>query len=74
MRDMMKIAEEASVIICGYAIQRCEDGIRVIDINRPDGHAAVFTEQGALVETDMDDIEIEIARDYMLSALKYMEA
>ena len=28
---------------------------------------------GTLVETNMDDIEAGIARDYMLSALKYME-
>jgi len=73
MRDQRKIADEADVIICGYAIQRCDDGIRVVNNNETEGHVAVFKENGTLVETNMDDIETGIARDYMLSALKYME-
>ncbi len=73
MRDSRKIADEADVIICGYAVQRCEDGIRVINNSFPDGHVAVFREDGTLIETDMDDIEAGIARGYMLSSLKYME-
>ena len=72
MRDPKKIADEADVIICGYAIQRCADGIRVVNNNHTDGHVAIFKENGVLIETNMDDIETTIARDYMLSALKYM--
>ena len=30
-------------------------------------------QDGTLIETNMDDIEVSIAREYMLSALKYME-
>ena len=32
---------------------------------------AVFREDGKLIKTDMDEIEIGIARDSMLDALKY---
>ena len=73
MRDRVKIADEADVIICGYAIQRCKEGIRVVNINQPEGHVAVFREDGKLIETDMDDIEARLSRNYMLSAKKYME-
>ncbi len=72
MINITKSADEAEVIIRGYAIQRCEHGIRVLNLNNSEG-AAVFKKDGTLIESNMDDIEIEISRGYMLQALKYME-
>ena len=36
--------------------------------------AAVFTPDGTLVETNMDDIELAIARDVQAEAIAYAEA
>ena len=72
MFDIEKEADAAEVIIGGFAIGRCDEGIRVLNLNNGRS-GAVFMPDGTLVETNMDDIEADIARDYMLSALKYME-
>ena len=72
MTNAEKVADAADVIIQGYAMTRCDDGILVQNLNNRFG-AAVLTKDGGLVETNMDDIELSIARKYMLSALKYME-
>jgi hypothetical protein len=72
MPDLEKIADDADVIISGYAITKCAEGFQIFNLNNAVG-AAVFQKDGTLVETNMDDIELVIARDYMLSGLKYME-
>ena len=71
MFDTKKEADAAEVIIRGYAIKRCEGGIQVLNLNDEKG-VAIFKEDGTLIETNMDDIESSIAREYMLSSLKYM--
>jgi hypothetical protein len=72
MPDLEKIADDADVIISGYAITKCPEGLQVFNLNNAMG-AAVFQKDGTLVETNMDDIELTIAKEYMLSGLKYME-
>ena len=72
MPNIEMIADEADVIIAGYAMTKCDEGIRVFNLNNAFG-AAVFQEDGTLIETNMDDIELTIAREYLLSSLKYME-
>jgi hypothetical protein len=72
MLNLKEIADNADVIIAGYAITKCADGLRVFNLNNAMG-AAVFKKDGTLIETNMDDIELAIAKDYMLSGLKYME-
>lgn len=72
MPDIKKIADEADVIVDGYAFTKCSEGIKVFNLNTAKG-AAVFQNDGTLVETNMDDIEIVIAKDYLMSSLKYME-
>ncbi len=72
MTDLAAIADEAEVIVRGYAVDRCEDGVRVSNLN--DGYGvAVFTPAGQLVETNMDAIGADIARGIAMSSLKYME-
>lgn len=72
MIDIKTAAEEAEVIIHGYAVSKCAEGVRVLNLNNGKG-ASIFQKDGTLIETNMDDIELSIARDYMLGALKYME-
>lgn len=72
MPSIEMIADEADVIIAGYAITRCEEGFRVFNLNNQRS-AAVFQKDGTLVETNMDDIELAISKDYFFSGLKYME-
>ena len=72
MPDIKTIADEADVIVNGYAFTRKDDGIHVLNLNSPD-KAVVFTMSGEVQETTMDDIEISIASRYLKQNLKYME-
>ena len=72
MIDIKRIADEADVIISGYAFKKVPDEIKVFNLNNSKS-AAVFHPDGTLIETNMDEIELEIDKKYMLSSLKYME-
>ena len=73
MVDIKQIADEAEVIIDGYAFSKFEGGFRVLNLNAPD-KAAVFAVDGSVLETTMNDIELHFASKYLSSSLKYMEA
>lgn len=72
MPDIKSIADQADLIINGYAFTRKEDRIHVLNLNNPD-KAVVFSPDGEVLETTMDDIELSIASRYLLQNLKYME-
>ena len=72
MSDIKTVADRADVIINGYAFTRNEDRIQVLNLNSPD-KAAVFSADGQVLETTMDDIELSIASRYLQQNLKYME-
>lgn len=72
MLDIKTIADKADIIVNGYAFTRKEDGIHVLNLNSPD-KAIVFSADGEVLETTMDDIEISIASSYLQQNLKYME-
>ena len=44
--------------------RRCPEGFRVLNLNRPD-RAVVFSPAAEVLETSMDDIEIQIVRGYL---------
>ena len=46
------------------AFSRCPEGFRVLNLNRPD-RAVVFSPAAEVLETSMDDIEIQIVRGYL---------
>ena len=72
MPDIKTIADKADIIINGYAFT-CEDElIRVLNLNCPD-KAVVFSKNGEVMETTMDDIELSIASSYLQQIKKYME-
>lgn len=72
MPDIKTIADKADVIVNGYAFTREDDRIRVLNLNSPD-KAVVFSTDGEVLETTMDDIELSIASRYLQENLKFME-
>ena len=65
MNDIKKIADEADLIVNGYAFY-------ALNLNNPE-KATVFTIDGIVMETSMDDIEINIVLDYFKRNRKFME-
>ena len=61
MVNVQQVADAADMIVNGYAFSRCPEGFRV---NRPD-RAVVFSPAAEVLETSMDDIEIQIVRGYL---------
>ena len=58
--EINKIAENADMIVCGYAFSHTENGlVRAVNLHAP-YRALVLTPSGETIETSMDDIEISI--------------
>ena len=72
MTDIRQIADGADLIVNGYAFTGCPMGFRVLNLNRPD-RAAVLSRAAEVLETSMDDIEMEIVRDYLIRNRQFME-
>ena len=72
MPDIKTIADKANVIVNGYAFTRENDRIKVLNLNSSD-KAVVFSLEGEVLETTMDDIELSIASRLLSQNLKYME-
>ena len=72
MCDIHQVADGANLIVNGYAFTRCEQGFRVLNLNRAD-RAAVLSPQGSVLETSMDDIELGIVQDYWKRNARFME-
>ena len=68
--EFLKQIEKVS--INGYAFTKSGDYIRVLNLNRPN-KALVFDYNQEVIETSMDDIEIQIVFDYYNKNKKYME-
>ena len=69
---LQAIADNADVIVNGYAFTKSDDRIFVLNLNKPD-RAAVLRSSGEVLETSMDDIELSIVTEYLQRNLKYME-
>ena len=72
MIDIKKLADEADVIINGYAFFKHELGVQVLNLNNT-VRAAVFSRENEMLETTMDDIEVSIVKEYVERSWKYME-
>ena len=72
MPDIKTIADKADFIVNGYAFTRVDDRIQVLNLNCPD-KAVVFSTDGEVLETTMDDIELFIVSRYLQQNLKYIE-
>ena len=72
MRNIREIADAADVIVNGYAYTKDGENIRALNLNNPE-KAAYLNRAGEVLETSMDDIELEIILDYYKKNRKYME-
>ena len=72
MIDIRRIADAADMIVNGYSFTRDEKGFRVLNLNNPQ-HAAVIAENGEILETTMDDIELQILLDSYFANKRFLE-
>lgn len=72
MIDYKTVAEEAKMIINGYAFTKDGKSIKVLNLNNPE-MAIVFDENCDVLETTMSDIEIRIVKDYLSNNIEFME-
>ena len=72
MDKIKEIADKADMIVNGYAFTRENKQIRILNLNNLD-KALVISEDGKVLETTMDDIEIRIVLDYWNSDCEFME-
>lgn len=72
MFDVIEFADKADIIVNGFAVELYNDGFRVANLNTGRG-MAVFAPDGTLIETNMDDIELSIARKVLSNAMAYAE-
>ena len=68
-----EIADQAEVIINGYAVIKNDIGMLVVNLNA-DNASAVCDRNDEMLETSMDDIDLAIAHDYLIKSKKYMES
>ncbi len=66
-----EIADKADMIINGYAFSKEGDYIRVLNLDHINHAAVILNDQ--VVETNMDDIETQIALDYYRDNKQFME-
>lgn len=72
MCNILEVADVAEVIVNGYAFTKDGTNVKVLNLNRPD-KAAVLSKEGEVLETSMDDVELDIVVDYYKRNRKYME-
>ena len=71
MFDPKEIADKAEVIIAGFAVIANGKGYSVYDLNDCEG-VAIFLPDRQLLETNMDEICLSIAKKRLDQSLKYM--
>ena len=71
--DIITIAENANIIVNGYAFTERNDGfVSILNLYHPDC-AMVVNKTGEIIETNMDPIEQQIVLDLCEKNLQFME-
>ena len=65
-------AEQADLIVNGYAFRKKEDKLFVLNLTNPE-KALVLGANDEVLETSMDDIEIQVVMSYLERNRKFME-
>ncbi|MBU5479054.1 hypothetical protein KQI69_07520 [Eubacterium sp. MSJ-13] len=65
------VADNADMIINGYAYTKDGGYVRVLNLNCLNNVAVIY--KNKIVETNMDDIEIQIVLDYYNKNKEFME-
>lgn len=63
MSEIEQVAQNADFIVNGYSFVCQNQQVRVLNLNNPT-RAAVLSQDGQVLETSMDDIEISIVQYY----------
>ena len=69
--EKRKLADQTDMIVNGYAYTHTAQDFRVCNLNSE--HCAVFSPTCEMLETNMDNIELHIARSYLLKNLELLE-
>ena len=72
MCNILEVADAAEVIVNGYAFTKAGGNVKVLNLNKPE-KAAYLNQMGEVLETSMDDIELDIVLEYYQKNRKYME-
>ena len=65
--------EKPDMIVCGYVFTKTENSnMRILNLREPH-HALVLSPQGEVLETTMDDVEINIVKGYLEKNKKTLE-
>jgi len=68
----IEIAESADLVLNGYAVTRDGENFKVVNLRT--GKAAYIMSSGELSETNMDDVESEIAMRIVRENRRYIVA
>lgn len=72
MLNILEVADTAELIVNGYAFTKKGDNVKVLNLNNTE-KAAYLSRMGDVLETSMDDIELDIVLEYYQKNRKYME-
>ena len=73
-QDVLRVAENAKFIVCGYAFTGREDElISILNLDHPDC-AMVVKPNGEMIESNMDPIEQKLVLELCGKNLQFMEA
>lgn len=71
--EITQICTSADMIVCGYVFTKTEDSnMRILNLREPH-HALILSPQGEVLETTMDDVEINIVKGYLEKNKKTLE-
>ncbi len=72
MTDIKSEADKADMIVGGYAFTKSDEFIRVLNLNTKRS-AAVLDTSGNVIETSMNDIELDIVKEYFKRNKSFLE-
>ena len=73
VEQLKKIADEADMIVAGYSFTKNKDGyIQILNLENPD-EACVLQEDGTMIETTMDSLNVLKVQSYYLKNREFME-
>lgn len=67
-----KIADSAELIVGGFAMMKHELGIRIVNLNS--GNALIVSNDYNVLETSMEDLEVEVAIGYLKTNRSFLGA
>lgn len=69
--EFNRIIDKAAFVVDGYAFSMEDGQVHVLALRAP-GHALVLSQEGEMLETNMDDIELAIVMDKWQRNKKYL--